>query len=51
MPRRDLPPIGAKPRVDMPGASVLAASGWTRLAVALVLSTLLWMAVLWAIWS
>jgi hypothetical protein len=43
--------MGATPRVEPTGASVLAVSGWARLAVALVLSALLWTAVLWAIWS
>lgn len=41
--------MSAKPRLDLPGASVLAASGTLRLALALVLSALLWLAVFWAL--
>jgi hypothetical protein len=44
-------PMNAQPRVDVPRASVLAASGWARLVLALGLSALLWLAVLWALGS
>ena len=44
-------PMSVKTRPDMSGVSVLAMSGMVRLAVALGLSSVLWIAVYWALAS